>query len=113
MTLLLVLPILHALIMHFRSYSVPKLSLLRVVLVLPRLLWPKVTFLSIFNLIQDHVSFGNLFCKLALEFSCLGLSGFIGDLVFLAKSLYKDDMRIYCALPAKFLSHSFLEAACD
>lgn len=38
MTLLPVLPILRALIMHLGSYSVPKLSLLRVVLVLPRIL---------------------------------------------------------------------------
>lgn len=57
------------------------------------------------------MGFGNLFCKLALEFSCPGLSGFIGDLLFLAKFLYKDDVRIYCTLPAKFLSHSFL--GCD
>lgn len=109
MTLLLALPILHASIMHFRSCSVPKRSLLRVVLVLLRLLWSKVAFLSIFSLIQDHVGFGNLFCKLALEFSCLGLSGFIGDLLFMAKWFYKDDMRIYCTLPAKFLFHSFLD----
>lgn len=60
--------------MHFCSYSVPKLSLLRVVLVLPGLLWSKIT--------HKHVGFGNLFYKLALEFNRLSLSGFIGDLFF-------------------------------
>lgn len=60
--------------MHFCSYSVPKLSLLRVVLVLPGLLWSKIT--------HKRVGFGNLFYKLALEFNRLSLSGFIGDLFF-------------------------------